>query len=108
MGNDNVVSLAAPADARRVFDVASSLQRVEGVHGAGRAKLDQDEPDSFLLRRFVSASPVKAAALNAELADQIASRAISWRIPGCDSFAFWAWATRCRSLRTRSWSPPRQ
>lgn len=63
------------ANVRRVLEIASSLQRAEGVHGARTpAKLDQDEPHSFLFRRFVNASPERAAALNAELADQVVSQ----------------------------------
>ncbi len=70
-------------NARRVLEIASSLQRAEGVHGTGTpAKLDQDEPQSFLLRRFVSAGPNRAAALNAELADRVASQDDLLKDPG--------------------------
>ena len=63
------------SNVRRVLEVANSVQRAKGVRGARTpAKLDQDERHSFLFRRFVSAAPEEAAALNAELAEQIVSQ----------------------------------
>ena len=58
----------------RVLEFACSIQRREGVHGADiPARLDHDEPHSFLFRRFVRASPGTAAFLNATLAEEIVS-----------------------------------
>ena len=60
---------------QRVLEIASSIQRTESAHGAGiPAKVDQDEPHSFLFRRFVIASPEMAATLNSTLADKIVSQ----------------------------------
>ena len=57
---------------QRVLEIARSIQRAANVHGAGiPAKVDQDEPHSFLFRRFVIVSPEIAATLNATLADEI-------------------------------------
>lgn len=73
-----VASLDAGAfgesNVQRVLEIASSVQRAESAHGTGApAKLDQDEPHSFLFRRFVTASPEMAATLNSTLADEIVS-----------------------------------
>ena len=73
-----VASLDAGAfgesNVQRVLEIASSVQRAESVHGAGiPAKVDQDEPHSFLFRRFVTASPEMAATVNSTLADEIVS-----------------------------------
>ncbi len=59
---------------QRVLEIAGSIQRTESVPSAGiSAKLDQDQPNSFLFRRFVTASPEMAATLNSTLADEIVS-----------------------------------
>lgn len=59
---------------QRVLEIAGSIQRTERVHSGGNsAKLDQDEPNSFLFRRLVAISPEMAATLNATLADAIVS-----------------------------------
>ena len=59
---------------QRVLEIAGSIQRTESVPSTGvSAKLDQDEPHSFLFRRFVAASPEMAATLNSTLADEIVS-----------------------------------
>ncbi len=59
---------------QRVLEIANSIQRTKSVHGTGvPAKVDQDEPHSFLFRRFVIASPEMAATLNSTLADEIVS-----------------------------------
>ena len=73
-----VASLDAGAfgesNVQRVLEIAGSIQRAEGVRGTKvSAKLDQDEPHSFLFRRFVCASPETAAALNSTLAEEIVS-----------------------------------
>ena len=73
-----VASLDAGAfgesNVERVLEIAGSIQRTESVPSTGiSAKLDQDEPHSFLFRRFVTASPEMAATLNSTLADEIVS-----------------------------------
>ena len=73
-----VASLDAGAfgesNVQRVLEIANSVQRAESVHGAAiPAKVDQDEPHSFLFRRCVTASPEMAATLNSTLADEIVS-----------------------------------
>ena len=73
-----VASLDAGAfgesNVQRVLEIANSIQRTGSVRGARiPAKLDQDEPNSFLFRRFVTASPEMAATLNSTLADEIVS-----------------------------------
>ena len=73
-----VTSLDAGAfeesNVQQVLEIAGSIQRAESVHSAGiSAKVDQDEPNSFLFRRFVTASPEMAATLNSTLADEIVS-----------------------------------
>ncbi len=71
-----VASLDAGAfgesNVQRVLEIAGALQHGEGVRGAKAAtQLDQDEPDSFLFRRFIGAAPATAAKLNSKLADEI-------------------------------------
>ena len=73
-----VASLDAGAfgesNVQRVLEIARSIQRTGNANGGGiLAKLDQDEPNSFLFRRFVVVSPEMAATLNATLADEIVS-----------------------------------
>ena len=73
-----VVSLDAGAfgepNIQRVLEIASSILRTECVHGARiPSKVDQDEPHSFLFRRFVITSPEMAATLNSTLADEVVS-----------------------------------
>ena len=62
------------SNVQRVLEIANSLQRADDVRGARTTgRLDQDEPNSFLYRRFIAASPETAAALNSRLADEIVS-----------------------------------
>ncbi len=62
------------SNVQRVLEIANDLQRADSVRGARTTgQLDEDEPNSFLYRRFVAASPATAAALNSRLADEIVS-----------------------------------
>ena len=71
------------SNVQRVLEIAGSIQRTESAPSTGiSAKLDQDEPNSFLFRRFVTASPAMATTLNSTLADEIVSHDDLMEDPG--------------------------